>query len=98
MIVTTRQESVMSVRSRLFGLITVWLALVLALGGAGAFATPPGQPPPPILLGATLPLATFLALYFGSSAFRSLVLSADVRLFAAVQAWRLGGFWFLALY
>ena len=75
-----------------------WLIAVLTLGTSGAFSTPAGEPPIPILIGATLPLATFLAAYSGSRSFMELVLSADLRLFAGVQAWRFGGFTFLALY
>lgn len=82
----------------------VWLALafwytaVFALGAAGAFVGSPGSPPIAIGLGATLPIAGFLVAYRVSRAFRAAVLEADLRLLAAVQGWRLGGFAFLALY
>ena len=76
----------------------LWYAAVFALGSAGAFVQPVGSPPLPILLGATLPIAAFVVAYNVSRAFRALVLSADLRFLATVQAWRLGGFWFLALY
>src|SRR5262245_44302439 len=78
--------------------LAAWFALSLALGAARAFVSPPEVPPVPIVLGVTLPIAVFVVAYYASRAFRALVLSADLRLFAGVQAWRLGGFWFLALY
>jgi len=78
--------------------LALWYVVVFALGAAGAFVRPAGSPPIPIALGATLPIAAFLAAYRLSHAFRAFVLAADLRFLAAVQAWRLGGFWFLALY
>lgn len=78
--------------------LAAWLGLVLVLGARGAFARPPDTPPLPILLGATVPLVVFAALYLASSAFRSLVLAADVRLLAAIHGWRAGGLAFIALY
>jgi hypothetical protein len=78
--------------------MAVWLGAVFFLGARGAFIRPPGAPPLPILFGATLPLLAFFAAYFGSGAFRSFVLTSDVRLIAAIQAWRVGGLAFLDLY
>jgi len=78
--------------------LTLWLVLVFVLGAKGAFVRPPDTPPFPILLGATIPLVLFLAAYFASGAFKAFVLASDVRLGAAIQAWRVGGLGFLALY
>jgi hypothetical protein len=78
--------------------LVAWCVAVFVLGAAGAFVRPAGSAPLPVALGATLPIAAFLVAYRGSNAFRALVLSADLRFLAGVQAWRLGGFWFLALY
>jgi hypothetical protein len=78
--------------------LAVWFVLVLALGAEGAFVTPPGEVPFSIGLGATLPILAFFAAYWGSRHFRALVLSADLRVMAAVQAWRFAGFAFVALY
>jgi hypothetical protein len=58
----------------------------------------PGTPPIPILLGATVPLVVFLAAYWGLVRFRVFVLTIDLSLAAAIQAWRAGGLGFLALY
>jgi hypothetical protein len=78
--------------------LALWLALVLLLGANGAFVRPPGVPPIPILLGATVPMLLFLAAYWGSTAFREWVLGADLRLLTAIQAWRFAGLGFVALY
>jgi hypothetical protein len=43
-------------------------------------------------------LAVFFGAYFGSDAFRAFVLGADLRLVAAMQAWRWAGLGFLSLY
>ena len=78
--------------------LAIWLGLVFLLGAGGAFVRPPGAPPFPILIGATVPLVVFLAAYRLSGAFRAFVLAGDLPLVTAVQAWRFAGFGFLALY
>ncbi len=88
----------MNVKQLAWLILAAWLAAVLALGASDAFSTPAGTPPIPIALGAMLPLAVFLLSYFFSATFRARVLGADVRILAGLQAWRLGGLWFLALY
>jgi hypothetical protein len=75
-----------------------WFVAVFALGASDGFVRPAGQPPLQILFSSMLPLAAFLAAYFGSRRFRDLVLSADLRLLTAAQAWRAGGLVFLAFY
>ena len=78
--------------------LAFWLVLVFSLGSQGAFVRPQEAPPFPILLGVTVPLVVFLVAYLGSGAFRALILSADMRVLTAIQAWRTGGLGFLALY
>ncbi|MFL6712935.1 MAG: hypothetical protein ACJ8LN_08390 [Sulfurifustis sp.] len=78
--------------------LAVWFALVMSLGGAGAFVTPPGQPPLAIGLGFGVPLVLFFAALGVSRAFREFVRALDVRVMLGVQAWRAGGLGFLALY
>jgi hypothetical protein len=80
------------------GLLAIWFVAVLWLGHAGLFAKPPGLPPFPILLGAAGPVFVFLTAYWLSAAFRAVVLSIDLRLATAIQAWRAGGLAFIALY
>ncbi len=79
-------------------MLALWLAAILILGAVGAFPRPPGTPPIPILLGAVVPVLVFLAAYWGWAGFRAFVLTLDLRLATAVQAWRAGGLVFLALY
>ena len=86
------------VRSAVAVALALWLGLVLLLGAEGAFVGSPDSPPLPIFFGFAIPLAVFFSAYFGWSAFRAFVLSADLRLVSAIQAWRFGGLGFLALY
>jgi hypothetical protein len=78
--------------------LALWLGLVFLLGAQGAFVGSVDSPPLPIFFGFAIPLVVFFAAYFGWSAFRAFVLGADLRLVAAIQAWRWAGFGFLALY
>jgi len=78
--------------------LAIWFVVVFILGAAGAFERPTGTLPIPILIGAAVPLVVFLAVYWGSAAFRAFVLSIDLLLATAIQAWRAGGLGFLALY
>lgn len=78
--------------------LAIWLVVVFLLGAAGALFRPPGTPPIPILIGATVPLVVFLAAYRGSAVFRAFILAIDLLLATAIQAWRAGGLGFLALY
>jgi hypothetical protein len=86
------------VKPFIFSLLAMWFGLVFLLGANGAFVPPPEIPPFPILIGVTVPLVLFVAAYLGSGAFRALILSADLRLLTAIQAWRAGGLGFLALH
>jgi hypothetical protein len=87
-----------SVRRVVAVALALWLGLIFLLGAQGAFAQPPDSPPLPIFFGFAIPLAVFFAAYFGWSAFRAFVLGADLRLVAAIQAWRWAGLGFLSLY
>lgn len=87
-----------SVRSVVFAALALWLGLVSFLAYRGAFVGSADSPPLAIFLGVAIPLAVFFAAYFGWDAFRTFVLSADLRLVAALQAWRWGGLGFLSLY
>src|SRR5258708_4026086 len=78
--------------------LALWLGLVFLLAARGGFVASPDSPPLPIFLGVAVPLAVFFAAYFGWGAFRAFVLSADLRLVSAIQAWRWAGLGFLSLY
>jgi hypothetical protein len=75
-----------------------WFTLVILAGAGGAFTTPPGTPPLPILVGVAVPIIAFLAAFRVSRPFRDLVLAADPRFMVAIQAWRFAGLGFLALH
>jgi hypothetical protein len=79
-------------------ILAAWLAVVVFLAAGGAFVRPPGTPPLTLLAGVTAPIIVFLAAFRTSRSFRDFVLTADLRVVTAIQAWRLGGFIFLALY
>jgi hypothetical protein len=76
----------------------LWFALAFALGAAGAFVQPTGQPPLRIFAAVMLPVVAFLVAYGVFRGFREVVLGADLPLITALQAWRFAGFGFLALY
>jgi hypothetical protein len=78
--------------------LIAWFGLIFILGARGAFVGNAGSPPLGIFLGFALPLVTFFAAYSGWGAFRAFIHAADLRLIAAVQAWRWGGLGFLSLY
>src|ERR1700722_10604772 len=78
--------------------LSVWLVLVLALGASGAFVGRPGTPPIAIGVGVGAPLLLFFTWLRLSQSFRDFVLKLDLRLIAAMQAWRWAGVGFLFLY
>lgn len=75
-----------------------WFGIALALGTAEVYVTTGPTPPLALPVAVTVPVAVFLAGYWGSPSIREFVLAADLRLATAIQAWRIGGFSFLALY
>jgi hypothetical protein len=80
------------------GLVSAWLALVLIFAARGAFVAAPGTPPIGLLIGLVAPLGLFLVGYWTSRSVREIVLSIDLRLIVAIQAWRWAGFGFLTFY
>jgi hypothetical protein len=78
--------------------LTAWFLLILSLGAAGAFVGTAGTPPVSIGIGVAAPLLLFGAWMQLSKSFREFVLSLDLRLIAAMQAWRWAGLGFLSLY
>ena len=85
-------------RPYVLSVLALWFVVVFLLGAAGAFVRLPGTPPIPVLIGATAPLVVFLAAYWAWPTFRAYILSSDLSLAAAIQAWWAGGLVFLALY
>lgn len=78
--------------------LAAWFALVLVLAAGEVFVTRAATPPVVLLIAVTAPIIVFVAGLWVSRAFREFVLAADLRLMTAIQAWRIGGFSFLALY
>ena len=78
--------------------LAAWFLTILWLGARGAFVGPSGAPPFAIMAGFAAPLAVFFALTRLSRAFREFVYGIDLRLILGLNAWRVGGFAFLALY
>jgi hypothetical protein len=87
-----------SMRAVVLVALAVWLGLIIFLGLKGAFVGGTDSPPLALFLGFAIPVAVFFAAYFGWGAFRAFILGADLRLVAAIQAWRWGGLGFLSLY
>lgn len=86
------------IRLRVTVALATWLLLVVSLGVSGAFVGRPGMPPIAIGIGVGAPLVLFFLWLQLSPSFRSFVLAADLRVIAAMQAWRWAGLGFLSLY
>jgi len=78
-------------------LLAAWFAVVLMLGASGVFMAPPHTPPFALLVGFVAPIATGLIAWRASARFREWVLGIEPRLLVALNAWRFGGFAFVAL-
>jgi hypothetical protein len=79
-------------------LLVVWLGLIVGLGATEAFVATPGTPPLRLLVVVLGPVIAFLIAYRMFAAVRAYALMIDLRFVTATQAWRFGGFAFLALY
>jgi hypothetical protein len=77
-------------------LLFVWLGFIVGLGATEAFVGSPELPPMRLLAAVLGPVVLFLIAYRAFPAVRALALTADVRILTATQAWRFGGFAFLA--
>jgi len=75
-----------------------WFLVVLVAGRAGWFEAAASQPPLALLVAVFGPLLVFALVYRASDALRRFVLGLDLRLLTAMQAWRVIGVMFLALY
>ena len=79
-------------------LLVVWLGLIVGLGATEAFVATTGTPPLRLLVVVLGPVIAFLIAYRMFAAVRAYALMIDLRFVTATQAWRFGGFAFLALY
>jgi hypothetical protein len=78
--------------------LAIWLALVVALGAAGAFEASATRPPVGVMLAIVVPPLLFALLYRLRPGFRAFALGIDLRWLTAIQAWRVIGVMFLAFY
>lgn len=78
--------------------LAIWFTLVFTLGAGEVFVAPHGTPPLALLIAVTAPVILFMAGMRLSTWIRERVVAADLRIMMAMQAWRIGGFSFLALY
>ena len=79
-------------------LLIAWVGLIFGFGATEAFVSAAGTPPLRLLAAVLVPVIAFLIAYRLSAAVREVALMADLRFVTATQAWRFGGFVFLALY
>jgi hypothetical protein len=93
-----RIQGLLTVKVFVAVVLAVWLAAVILLGARDAFVSSVGMPPIAIGIAAGTPLIVFFVAFWLSAAFRRLVTSADIRLVAAIEAWRWAGFGFISLY
>jgi len=82
----------------LSALLLGWFGVAAALSARETFVASPGAPPLPLLVAVAGPVLAFLIAYRLSPSVRECALTADIRFVTAMQAWRFGGFAFLALY
>jgi hypothetical protein len=78
-------------------LAIAWLAVIVWFGATEAFVVPPGAPSLRLLIAVLGPVIAFLLAYRTFPAVRELVAIADLQFITATQAWRFGGFAFVAL-
>ncbi|MGH8630194.1 MAG: hypothetical protein ACREU7_05445 [Burkholderiales bacterium] len=80
--------------------LAAWFAAVLGASLTGAFVTPSGVPPWPLLVAILAPVAVFALLYRLLPAIRAFVLGLDLRWLVLVHSWRFVGlsFMFLSAY
>lgn len=76
----------------------VWIATVAALALVGVFDVPADRPALPTLVAVVAPVGAFLAAVALSPRVRSVVMGLDPVLLTGLQAWRILGGLFLAVY
>jgi hypothetical protein len=80
------------------GLIVAWFTFSLSASALHLFDTDPNRPPLPLLLAVLIPIFLFFLWYRSSKSFHAFILSLSPQTLTIVQAWRIAGFAFLALY
>ena len=80
------------------GLIAAWFTFSVAASSLHLFRNDPSRPPLALLLAVLTPITLFSWWYLSSRPFREFALSLNLQALTLVQAWRIAGFAFLALY
>ena len=93
-----RIQGLLTVKVFVAVVLAMWLAAVILFGAREAFVSSVGRPPIAIGIAAGTPLIVFFVAFWLSAAFRRFVTSVDIRLVAAIEAWRWAGFGFFSLY
>jgi hypothetical protein len=78
--------------------VGLWFGIICLLGTGEVFVAPPRTPPLALVLAVAAPLIAFIGAFCASNRFHEFVLGLDLRFLTAIQAWRMGGRSFLALY
>ena len=86
------------VKTIVSAVLLLWLVLAFILGANDAFVGAPGALPLSILAGLLTPILVFLVAFWIVGPFRDFVMSIDLPVMVGIQAWRLGGLGFIALY
>ena len=76
----------------------LWIAGVVGLAAAGGFDVPADRPALPTILAIAIPVAAFALTMAVSPRLRGLVLALDPVLLTEIQAWRILGGLFIAVY
>jgi hypothetical protein len=80
------------------GLIAIWFAAAFSASAVHWFELDANRPPIRLLIAVLTPILLFWLWYSNSKPFREFVLSLSPQTLTFVQAWRIAGFVFLALY
>lgn len=80
------------------GLIAAWFVFALAASAFPVFRNDSARLGLPVAFAALTPILLFLLWFVTSPGFRQFALSRNPRILTLAQAWRIGGFVFLALY
>jgi hypothetical protein len=80
------------------GVLALWFVATLGLGLLGIFESGPARPPLAVLAAIIVPPVLFAVAYRTSPGVRAFALGIDLRVLTAIQAWRVAGIIFLALY
>jgi hypothetical protein len=79
-------------------LVAVWFLFALSASALGVFKNETDRPALPLIVAAVTPIIVFSIWYATSQGFRRFVLGLNPRTLTYLQAWRIAGLMFVALY